>query len=431
MSGLFFKEFNKQSNLHAAWRHVRSSASSSANADIRAESDQFEASANSRILSIQRRIAKHSFVFPAATGILKDKEKRRKVGKRARPLVIATLESRVVQRAILQVLQPDRKSRLYNRLNHLREVAESPFNFGGTPDGGVPRAIKNVVQAVADGYLFFYKSDIGAFFTKIPHEPVIRLVRSDTEDDAIADIFEKALIIELDNKDELSADFDLFPSGGVGVPQGSSLSALSGNVLLNEFDKNLNTLDGVRCYRYIDDLLILGSSNEAVQAAQSRAVTLLKSHGMHLYQPGKNKDKAEAGHIRRGLTYLGVALSGTDTAPTRESRSRLLRRVEERLTVGRSAIEKFSMSSDNRRKRQRAFIQTLSDIDLVVYGWGQSYSFVSNRLPFRDMDLAIDKQLRAFENWFSSFGKNLAAQGYRRALGVALLSDVERKPLPS
>jgi hypothetical protein len=94
---------------------------------------EFESESQSKLKSIQMRLARDSYSFPKAAGVLKDKRKREKQGKDPRPIVVATLESRVVQRSILQALQPDKGSRLYGRLNGLRDVLESPIAWAEIP----------------------------------------------------------------------------------------------------------------------------------------------------------------------------------------------------------------------------------------------------------------------------------------------------------
>jgi RNA-directed DNA polymerase len=381
VSDPFYTEAKTLSNLFAAWRHVRKSAASSTHPEISDAASAFEAESHKKLLSIQRRLSRNKYEFPSAKGVLKDKQKRRQEGKEPRPIVVATLESRVVQRAILQVVQPRRNSKLYKRLNRLKDVLECPYSLGGNPDGGVPKAIEAVTGALREGYVIFFKSDIRSFFTAIPHQPIVDFVREQTNDEKITKLFARGLEIEIENKEELGEYFHLFPSGGVGVPQGSSLSALSGNILLNDFDTKMNQMGDIRCFRYIDDLIILGKTNEIVQNWRARAETLLKKFKMRLYDPAQTPAKAQIGHSRDGFTYLGCALRGTQVSPAAASRSRLLAKIDERIVDAKRLILSYRANESGRTGK--AFVQTLADIDRVTFGWGQSYSFVYNRLIFQ------------------------------------------------
>ena len=100
------------------------------------------------------------------------------------------------------------------------------------PYGGVGPAIKLVMEAMNGGATQFFQSDIKAFFTKIPTQQIVDTVYGETKDEPLAELFSRALEVNLRNKDELLKYADIFPSGGIGVAQGSSLSTFAGNVLL-------------------------------------------------------------------------------------------------------------------------------------------------------------------------------------------------------
>jgi len=127
----FYSELLKLDNLHRAWQHVRKSAIQSTKTEIAEAAKEFETKAHSEIRSIQGRLIAGTYKFPAAEGVLKDKKKRERAGKSPRPIVISTLEGRIVQRAILQVLQPEHDHPLYSKLGKLRDVNESRYGIGG------------------------------------------------------------------------------------------------------------------------------------------------------------------------------------------------------------------------------------------------------------------------------------------------------------
>jgi retron-type reverse transcriptase len=424
--GAFYKQLCKSDNLHAAWRHVRKSALASSMAEIPDAAKDFDVAAHSELRSIQSRLSRKSYKFGASKGVLKDKKKREAQGKAPRPLVLGTLEARVVHRAILQVLQPKPESPLYGQLGKIRSVNESPFGIGGLPKpyGGVQVAVGHVLRSIEDGYSHFFKSDIQAFFTKIPHSSVVDFVRSETNDIDLADLFMAGLTVEIENKDQLRGYFSLFPQGGVGVPQGSSLSAFAGNILLHEFDRTLN--DGeTRAYRYIDDLIILGKSNEATQRCRSKAIKALKKFGMTLYTPSDGATKCEEGVVKKGFTFLGCQVSPKKLEPAKAAQSNLLEKVRNEVGDAKKAVEKFLSNAELTRHSEKTFVQTLNHIDRVVYGWAKSYSFCNNRLPFIILDKKILSEIQTFKDWFENKTLSTQATPYRRALGVALLQDVD------
>ncbi len=422
----FYNEFKSANNLYEAWRHVRKSASQSSNPDIRAAADDFENKAHTYLKSIQGRLVARSYKFPKSLGVLKDKKAREKQGKSPRPIVISTLEARIVQRAILQVLQPAKSSKLYNQIGKLKFVNESPYGIGGIPHpyGGVAVGIKSVLKDMNDGYKKFYKSDIQAFFTKIPHASIVTFIEKETKDAELAKIFGEGLKVELSNQAELADYFELFPKDGVGVPQGSSLSALAGNVLLLELDTKLN--DGVTtAYRYIDDLIILGKTTEQVDKAKSLAIKWLKKQGMSLYEPKKGSDKAEAGDAKDSFTFLGCKLAPNQVEPAKKAKRSLLDKIEKEISNSKKSLSTFFDHPTKSRQTQQGYAQTLARIDKIIYGWGYSISFCNNRLPFKTLDADITKLLDSFEQWFTTKLKAVVAVQKRRGLGISLLQDIE------
>jgi len=274
-----------------------------------------------------------------------------------------------------------------------------------------------------DGFSIFFKSDIKAFFTKIDHDQVCNFIYEQTKDNEIQKIFRDGLNIELGNKDDLAKYFDLFPRDGVGVPQGSSLSAFSGNVLLYEFDRMLNT-DATRAYRYIDDVIILGRDEASVDQARSQAIKWLKNKGMSLYTPVKGSDKAEEGKVESSFTYLGCKIMPNHVAPCKPSMMNLLKKIDSEVAGSKKFITKI-LDDNNSRKLEAAYIQSLNRIDRIIYGWGKSLSFCSDGLPFKKLDKGIDKKLRDYEEWFDNKRKNLPLLQRRRISGISCLQDIE------
>jgi RNA-directed DNA polymerase len=221
-----FQDVRSEQNIFSAWRHVKKSALTSGNPDIRGKASEFEHAHQRHLKRIIGQLRDGRFNFDPVEGILKDKKNRILKGKDPRPIAIATIQSRVVQRAILQVLQPriardlrDPDTRYETdrdeRLGAINEVNRSKFGVGGLiyPYGGVRPAIEQITQAIDGGAKYFYQSDIRSFFTKIPTAKVIEFVRVQTNEDAIADLFAKGLEVHLRNPDELIGYAHLFPSG--------------------------------------------------------------------------------------------------------------------------------------------------------------------------------------------------------------------------
>ncbi|MEX5577736.1 hypothetical protein [Pseudophaeobacter sp. A-200-2] len=410
MTKTLFEEVRSEQNIFSAWRHVKRSALLSGNAEIRGKASEFE-HAHQRHL---RRIIKHlrtgNLSFDPVEGVLKDKRKRLTAGKDPRPIAIATIQNRVVQRAILQVLQPRKARDLRDpntrfetepddRLGRINDVNRSKYGVGGLiyPYGGVRPAIETVMSAMDAGAKFYFQSDIRSFFTGIPQDKVVEFVRSETGDEELCVLFSKALEVHLGNEEELVGYTHLFPKDGIGVAQGSSLSAFAGNVLLYEMDQKLNTM-GVTAVRYIDDILMVGADWETIEAAKAYAEKTLTDFGFGLYTPAEGSDKAAQGECSKAINFLGCTMQPKRCAPSGQSVANLKHSIRETLSSSKSAI-KDALEKGGTLNTKHSQSATLDAIGRRVYGWQKSFAFCNQRQPFVHLDNFISKEVSDYHGF--------------------------------
>ncbi len=80
------------------------------------------------------------------------------------PLMIDPFEDRIVQRAILNVLQGATK------IKAVQDVLTKPTSIGDIPGRGLDHPIQLIQARFDAGDVFFAGSDISAFFTRIPRD---------------------------------------------------------------------------------------------------------------------------------------------------------------------------------------------------------------------------------------------------------------------
>ena len=247
------------------------------------------------------------------------------------------------------------------------------------------------MTAMDGGAKFYFQSDIRAFFTKIPTDKVVDFVRRETGDEAFVGLFAKALEVHLGNEEELVGYTHLFPKGGIGVAQGSSLSAFAGNVLLYDMDHKLNTM-GVTAVRYIDDILMVGADLTSLDAAKAYAEQILTGFGFGLYRPAEGADNAAQGECSRSISFLGCTLQPKRCVPSTKSIANMKDGTLEALASSKAAI-KEALTKGALLNPKHSQSATLDALGKRIYGWQKSFAFCNERQPFEDLDDYISKQI--------------------------------------
>jgi len=314
--------------LLKAWRVIRQNARRSGNRRSQLDAERFEENLLGNIQNIQRRLQRSNYTFAPAIGVAAPKGKG-KVGKRA--IVIAPIGDRIVQRAILDILYE------YCPSDDLRLVLRTPTSVGGVPGRGVGHALAQIAKAEDNGAIYGIRSDIRNFFPSFPRKDVLSYLEREIDDTLFLDLFERAVAVELENREALGCDADLFPLGEDGVAQGSPLSVLAGNIVLRQFDAELNSR-GVTCVRYIDDFLILANSKNAASKALKAGLTLLSALKLKAYAPEDGSGKAEEGLLTNGFEFLGYSLVRGLNPPSPNSRAKFLSKVEAEIAEGKKWI---------------------------------------------------------------------------------------------
>ena len=163
-----------------------------------------------------------------------------------RPLGIATVLDRVIQQAIAQVLSP------------IFEPEFSESSHGFRPGRSAHDAIRSVEQGYKEGYREAVDCDLKSFFDTVSHDYLVYRLGCKVKDKRLLALIGKFLRAGVQLPDgKLDATLE-------GVPQGSPLSPLLANILLDELDKELEQR-GHRFARYADDFIILMRSRVAAE----------------------------------------------------------------------------------------------------------------------------------------------------------------------
>ncbi len=405
--------------LLQAWRAIEQNGLTSRSPKTKQNTREFAADLPRKLRRLQERLRNSPYQFDRQFGATPEKAK----GKGKRPLVIAPIEDRIVQRAILDVLQDAKE------LSEVQAVLSTPTSIGGIPGRGVEHAIKMIEEAHKECKANFVAgSDISGFFTKIRQSRVVDFIGRQTIDREFIDIFSRALKVELANANEMDPeDLKLFPTDDLGVAQGCPLSAFAGNVAFKDFDQNLNGR-GIICIRYIDDFILLGRDKQAVAKAFESAAQHLVSMGMSIYKPDERPDKAFFGPMSGAFDFLGYRLIPNVYPPASKNRESVLGSVRAELDRGRAHILRALNGGANGKPLQ-LYAQTVVAIDDLLRAWSGSFRASRCLKTAGEIDEAINELLSGFIGFYLDKVKGCSQTQKRRALGVHVLSDDIRRRL--
>jgi RNA-directed DNA polymerase len=405
--------------LWSAWRSVRGRALLSGDPAIQSDARDFDQNPSKHIRELQERLRHGKFEFAPQTGVLKFK-----LGKKTpRPIVVSPLRNRLVQRAILDVLQST-KPKIITRLGEVPCALATPTSVGGIPGRGSPQAVELIRSWIAKGATHFVRSDIKDFFTRVPKARLLEFLRTQTSDNEFVDFIAAGLAVELANAEipKVREWIDLFPTGNVGVPQGSSLSALCANVVLRDFDAEFNRR-GIRTVRYIDDFVMLSDSETKLQLAWNAADRMLRDLGLEAHSPFPGSSKAAHGAVRDGFEFLSYRFQGNRISPSPTAKQKLLSAIQETI---RSAKQSISKQGSAPRRSEDRFAQVLTSIDRRLRGWGDAFRDVDQRVEFAQLDEQVGRLVDDFMSWHLAHAKRADLKTRMRHLGIAQLSDTPR-----
>jgi RNA-directed DNA polymerase len=411
---LLYQGICKRENLWRAWQQIYVNGKRSRSIQTQKEVEAFYEDVNKHIGSLQHKLSRREFKFSPAKGILKQTK-----GKKPRPIVISLIEDRIIQRAILDQLM---------KVKAIKSLLLTKTSFGGIPKKGVPDAIRETVVAVKAGYPFYLRSDIKSFFTRVPKPTVLEIFRKHISDQEFFSLFSNAIHTELKNLSELGSEAERFPIYEIGVAQGSCLSPLVANVLLQEFDEVMNNRDH-KCFRYIDDFLIMAKSYTDLRKGFRLAQRLLSKHGLETYDPWTEKEKADADHIKNGLTFLGCDIHEGRIQPGKKTRANLIKNINEILAESTKSMgmpEKAYFT-------HQSLIKVLNKINNLVQGWGNQYSFCNAPHVLKNLDIEIDNEISNYYEEYQRICNALPEEdrnvNQRRLLGVHALMDSKKNPI--
>jgi RNA-directed DNA polymerase len=266
-----------------------------------------------------------------------------------RPLGIPTVRDRVVQAAIVNVIQP-----IFER-----DFAEHSYGF--RPGRGCKDALRRVDQLVKQGDVHIVDADLKSYFDTIPHDRLMARLQTKIADGSLLSLIESFLKANiLDEAEQWTPE--------EGAPQGAVLSPLLSNIYLDPLD-HLLAEKGFEMVRYADDFVILCRTAEEAAQALEIVKHWTTENGLKLH-PTKTKIV----DVRTdGFDFLGYHFTGTKHWPREKSLKKL----------------KDTLRAKTKRTSGQSLPFIVTDVNQTLRGW-----FVYFQHSYRTTFPSLDKWLR-------------------------------------
>lgn len=302
-------------------------------------------------------ICNNSYVPQAILGVTIPKGK----GK-TRLLGIPTVVDRWLQQAVSQVLMTK------------FEYEFESFSYGFRPQKNIQKAVLQAQRYINGGYQDIVDIDLKGFFDEVDHCILLQLIYNKVQCPTTLRLIRKWLRVPISINGKLH-------KRRKGIPQGSPLSPLLSNIVLDVLDKEMGK-QGLRYVRYADDFSIYAKSKiEAKRIGNS----------IYLFLRDKLKlpiNKAKSG-IRRPVNF---ELLGHGFVPIYKKGIK----GQYQLVVKQASWEKLkrNLKSLTKKTKPMSLLERLERLNQVCRGWLNNYRLTNIYAKLKKLDEWLRNRLR-------------------------------------
>lgn len=303
-----------------------------------------------------------------------------------RELGIPTVMDRLIQQALLQVLQP------------LLDPTFSEHSYGFRPGRSAHGAVLEAQSYVQSGRRIVVDVDLEKFFDRVNHDILIGRLRKRIPDGRVIRLIRASLNSGI-------MDHGVVQERVMGTPQGGPLSPLLANVLLDEVDKELERRG--HCFvRYADDCNVYVRSRKAGE----RVMALLRRlYGRLRLKINEDKSAAASVFGRKFLGYsFWVAPGGVIKRKVADKPLKAFKRRIRHLT---------------RRSGGRSMQEVAERLRVYVLGWKAYFRLAQTPRVFTDLEKWMRHRVRAIQLKHWKRGKTI----YKALSAMGAKPDVARQ----
>lgn len=274
-----------------------------------------------------------------------------------RLLGIPAVRDRVVQQALLDIVQP------------IFDPGFHPSSYGYRPGRSCHQAITKATMFIRDyERKWVVDMDLSKCFDTLDHDLILASIAKRIKDGSILELMRKFL------KSGVMTD-EGWQASEIGSPQGGVISPLIANIYLDAFDQFMKKR-GHRIVRYADDILILCRSKSAALNALEQASRYLEGELLLTV----NREKTQVCHSWKGVKFLGVSIHCTYT------------RIQQAKIKGFKARVKAMT-----RRNSPNLIDVIDDLNPVLAGFAMYYRIANCKKLLSDLARWVRRRIRAIQ----------------------------------
>ena len=274
-----------------------------------------------------------------------------------RMLGVPTVIDRMIQQAIVQVLQP------------MYEPLFSENSYGFRPKRSAQQAMKQALEYYNEGYTQVVDLDLAKYFDTVNHEILIGMLREQVKDERVIRLIRKYL------KSGVMINGLISPTTE-GTPQGGNLSPLLSNIYLTAFDRMLESR-GHKFVRYADDCNIYVKSRRAAERVMANCAKFLEG----TLKLKVNRKKSQVGSPLR-LKFLGFSMYKTGKKVGIRPHGKSIRKFKDKIRELTS------------RKQARSVEMILKRLKRYTVGWLGYYSIADMESRIKSLNEWIRRRIR-------------------------------------
>ena len=263
-----------------------------------------------------------------------------------RPLGIPTVVDRVIQQAMLQVL------------NEIYEPVFSEHSYGFRPNRSAHMAMEEVLGYLNDGYEWIVDLDIEKFFDTVNHDKLISILRERVNDSKTLHLIRAYLQAGI-------LDKGLVSSSTIGTPQGGPISVILSNIYLDKFDKELESRN-LRFARYADDCIIFVKSEMSANRVMKSVTSWLERKLFLKVSAKKTKVVRPTKGQFLGFTFY-KAKTVWKCTPTKDRKKRLYSNIQKYLERKHAVSRPLSVTFKKLNQMIRGWIQYFKISSIKVF----------------------------------------------------------------